>query len=124
MLQNILVLIIPIFTAAIAQLCFKKGISALGSLDFSLSGVFSLIPRIFQSVWLVVGMILFGISFLVYLFVLSKSQLNIAYPIFVSAGVVIISLASWFLFKETLSWLQISGVILIIFGIFLLATKS
>lgn len=124
MSQTILVLIIPIVTAAIAQLCFKKGISGLGNLDFSLSGVLSLIPRILQNGWLVGGMILFGISFLVYLFALSKSQLNIAYPIFVSAGVIIISLASYFLFKETLSWLQISGVALIILGIFLLATKG
>lgn len=124
MSQTILVLIIPIVTAAVAQLCFKKGISSLGRLDFSFSGVLSLIPRILQNGWLVGGMILFGISFLVYLFALSKSQLNIAYPIFVSAGVIIISLASWFFFKETLSWLQISGVVLIIFGIFLLATKG
>ncbi len=124
MLQNILILIIPIFMAAIAQLCLKRGISGWGSLDFSLSNIFSLIPRILQNGWLLSGMFFFGISFLVYLFALSKLQLNIAYPIFVSAGVIIISLASWFFFKETLSWFQISGIILIIFGILLLTTKG
>jgi len=126
MYQIILILIIPIFTAAIAQLLFKKGISGLGmgNLDFSISGILSLIPRILQSGWLISGMILFGISFVVYLFALAKFQLNIAYPIFVSAGIILIATASWFLFKETLSWPQVFGIVAIIFGIFLLATKG
>ena len=122
-LNTFLVLLIPIFTASAAQLCFKKGILGLGSLDFSLSGLLGLIPRIFQSGWLITGIILFGISFLVYLFVLSKFQLNIAYPILVSAGIILIALASWVLFREPLSLLQILGIIFIIFGIFLLFPK-
>ncbi|MFH1575557.1 MAG: SMR family transporter [Candidatus Nealsonbacteria bacterium] len=124
MLQYIFILIIPILTASIAQLFFKKGVLKLGSLDFSLANIFSLIPRILQNGWLLGGMVLFGISFLFYLFVLSKYQLNIAYPIIVSAGIIIISSASWFFFKETLSWLQVSGIVLIIFGIFILAIKG
>ena len=85
-----LILLIPIITAATAQILFKKGILAIGELEFSLSGVLNLIPKILQNAWLLSGMIIFGISFLVYLFVLSKSQLNIAYPIVVSAGIIII----------------------------------
>jgi len=119
-----LILLIPIITAATAQILFKKGILAIGELEFSLSGVLNLIPKILQNAWLLSGMIIFGISFLVYLFVLSKSQLNIAYPIVVSAGIIIISLVSWLFFKETLSWLQLGGITFIIFGIFLLATKG
>lgn len=119
-----LVLLVPIIAASTAQLLFKKGLSVFGKLDFSLTNVFYLIPRILQNIWLVSGMILFGISFLVYLFALSRFQLNVVYPVFVSAGVIIVSLASWFFFKETLNLLQIFGVLSIIFGIFLLAAKS
>lgn len=122
--SNLLIILIPILTASVAQLCFKKGVLGLGSLDFSLSNIFHLIPRIFQSGWLMTGIILFGISFLVYLFVLSKFQLSIAYPILVSAGILLIALASRFLFNESLSWLQILGIIFIIFGIFLLLPKG
>lgn len=124
MISSFFVLIIPIITAATAQIFFKKGISALGKLDFSLVNLLSLIPKILQNGWLLSGMFLFGISFLVYLFTLSKYQLNIAYPIFVSAGIILIALASWFFFREALSWLQLAGMALIIFGIFLLAIKS
>lgn len=119
-----LISLIPIVLAATAQIFFKKGVLLLGELSFSVKGLLCLIPRILQNLWLVSGMVLFGISFLTYLFVLSKFQLNIVYPIVVSFGIIIISLASYFFFKEALSWLQISGIIFIIFGIFLLATKA
>ena len=52
-----------------------------------------------------------------------KYQLNIIYPIFVSFGVIIVSLASWFFFKEAHSWPQVLGIVSIILGIFLLAIK-
>ncbi len=122
-LKLLSVLIIPILTT-IGQLCFKKGVSGLGNLDFSFSSIISLIPRIFQSGWLLTGIFIFGVDFLLYLFVLSKLQLNILYPTMVSAGIIMIAVASWFLFKESLSLLQISGIIIIIFGIFLLMPKQ
>lgn len=119
-----LIILIPILTATTAQILFKKGISEFGNLEFSVSGVFNLIPRILQSPWLLTGMFLFGISFLVYLFVISKLQLSVAYPIITSAGVILISLIAWVFFKEALSVLQIVGIAVIVFGIFLLTTKG
>ncbi len=98
--------------------------SSFGSLDFSLTNLLYLIPKVLQNGWLLGGAALYGTSFFVYLFALSKFQLNAVYPIFVSAGIVIVSLSSWFFLKEALSWLQILGIISIIFGIFLLATKG
>ena len=119
-LQFFLILIPSILLASAAQICFKNGVMALGSLDFSFWGLLSLIPRVFQNLWLIVGIFLFALSFLFYLFVLSKFQLNIAYPIMVSAGIVLIASVSWFFFKEPLSVLQMLGIIFILFGIFLL----
>ncbi|MBI2041782.1 MAG: hypothetical protein HYT20_02030 [Candidatus Nealsonbacteria bacterium] len=121
--QSYLILVIPIITASIAQLLFKRGISTLGKLDFSFANLLSLIFKIFQNGPLMIGAVIFVISFLFYLFSLSKFQLSVIYPIFVSSGIIVVSLASWLFFKETLSWPQISGIVVIIFGIFLLATK-
>lgn len=122
--QNLFILLIPIFAIAAAQLCYKKGVLGLGELNFSYSGFLNLIPRIFQNGWLIMGIALFGIGFLLYLFVLNKIQLNVAYPVLVSGGIILITIASWFLFKESLSWLQILGIITIIFGIYLLLPKG
>lgn len=124
MISKILLFVIPVFVASVAQIFFKKGVSSLGNLSFSFSGIIGLILRILHSGWLLAGIGLFGIGFLLYLFTLSKIQLNMAYTIFVSSVMIVITFASWFFLKETLSWLQILGVILIISGIFLLATKG
>ncbi len=121
MFQPFLLLSICILSAAIAQFCLKKGVVRLGELNFSLSGIWNVILQIFQNPWLFVGMILFGSSFVVWLFVLPKFNLNIAYPISVATQIIILSVAGIFLLNESLSLLQIGGVAFIIFGIFLLS---
>lgn len=123
MILILVLFLLPLLTT-IGQLCFKKGLLGLGDLGPSFSNIFSLVPRIFQSGWLMAGMFIFVFVFLFYLFILSKFQLNILYPVLVSAGVVMISLSSWLLLKEPLSLVQVSGIIVIIFGIFLLMPKG
>lgn len=124
MLQTILLLVISILTTASAQLCFKKGVLKLGELSFSFSGILSLIPKIMQNIWLVLGIFLFGISFLLWLFILSKLKLNIAYPIAVSVEVSLASLGAWIFFHEYLSLIQIIGIIIVIIGIFFILPKG
>lgn len=121
--QTILILLMSVSTMTAAQLFYKRGTLDLKNLDFSISGVLNLIIQIFQNGWLIGGTILFGIGFIFYLFILSKLQLNIAYPILVGAGIISITIISWFLFKEPLSWLQILGIVVILSGVFLLLPK-
>lgn len=121
--QVFLLLAISILTTASAQLCLKKGILMLGELSFSPTGIFQLISRIFQNIYLFGGVVLFGFSFLLWLFVLSKIQLSIAYPIALSCEVTLAAIGSYFLFKEHLSLFQILGIIFVISGIFLLLAK-
>lgn len=120
MLQAYLILLFAIFTTVLAQLCFKKGMITLGELDLSFSNFLSLIPQVFHSPYLLGGLFSYGIAFLLWLFVLSKIQLNIAYPIAASLNLCLVVIGSWFLFKEYLSLVQILGIAFIIFGIFLL----
>jgi multidrug transporter EmrE-like cation transporter len=121
---TIFVLLVSIITASTAQIFLKKGVSSLGDLSFSFSNVLYLIFNILRNGWLFGGMLLFVISFLFYLFVLSKLRLNFAYPVMVSVGIILVAIGSWFFLGEYLSWRQIIGVILIIFGIFLLFPKG
>jgi len=120
MYQTFLILIASVFFTVTAQLCLKKGILALGSLDASFSSFLSLIPRVFQNIWLMGGVFLYGISFLLWLFVISKIKLNTAYPIAASLNFSLVVLFSWLFFKEHLLPIQILGIAVIIFGIFLL----
>jgi len=118
--QVFLLLLFSILTTAGAQLLFKRGMIDFGSLDFSVNNFLFLIPRIFQNLWLMAGIFLFGISFLLWLFIISKLQINIAYPIALSCEVSLVTIISYFLFREYLSPIQIVGIAVIITGIFLL----
>ena len=120
MSQSFLLLGIAIITTAAAHLLLKKGMLIVGELNFSLSNLSNLFLQLFQNIYLLLGLISFGTAFFFWLFVLSKVQLSIAYPIITSLNFCLVILGSWFFFKEELSLLQIMGVGLIVFGIFLL----
>jgi len=119
-----LILAVSILFTVLAQLLFKKGMMVLGGLDFSLANVLSVIPNIFKNLYLLFGTIFFGIAFLLWFFVLSKLKLNIAYPISASLNLSLVVLGSWLFFRESVSFIQILGVVLIISGIFLIFAKS
>lgn len=46
--------------------------------------------------------------------------LGIAYAIWAGVGVVLVVLLSWLLFRESLTWVQIAGMVLVIAGVGLL----
>ena len=118
--STILALLVSVITAGAAQIFLKKGVLNLTDLDLSFSSLLKLFVSIFQNKWLFLGASLFIFSFIFYLFVLSKLQLNLAYPVMVSAGIVLVAIGSWAFFQEQVSQWQILGIFLIIFGIFLL----
>jgi len=120
MYQTFLILGITILCTVSAHLCFKKWVLNFGALDFSIHNFLDLIPRILQNVWLIGGLFLLGISFLLWLFVISRIKLSLAYPIVASLNLSLIVLFSWLFFREQLSSIQILGIAIIIFGIFLL----
>jgi len=120
MFQSFLLLGLAILSTAAAHLLLKKGMLLVGQLDFSLSNLLNLFLQIFQNIYLFFGLISFGLGFFFWLFVLSKIQLNIAYPIMTSLNFCLVIVGSWFFFREELSSLQILGIGLIILGIYLL----
>jgi len=111
---------ISIFLTVTAHLLLKKGMTLVGPLDFSFSNLVGLILQIFQNVYLFFGLAVFGIAFFSWLFALSKIQLHIMYPISVGLNFSLITIVSWLLFKESLTLYQITGIAVIISGIFLL----
>jgi len=111
---------ISVLSTVMAHLCFKRGVLKLGEINFSFSGLLHII----QNSWILLGGVLFVISFLTWLAIISKLQLNVAYPIIISIEAVLVSSASWLLFHEYLSWVQILGIVCVILGIILISPKG
>ncbi len=123
-IQTALILIGSVLTTVSAQLLLKKGVLTLETQEFSLINFLGIIPKVFQNIWLLGGIFFFGISFFLWIFILSKMQLNMAYPVVISLNFILITVGSWIFFKEYLSFIQILGIIVIIFGIFLVLYKG
>ena len=69
---------------------------------------------------LVVGIALYGASTILYILALRRLELSFAYPL-ISIGYVLVLVASYFLFHESITWMRVGGVALILAGITLVA---
>ena len=70
--------------------------------------------------YVVTGIILYGLSFLIYTFLVSKYDLGYIVPLVTGLVYVAVFLASYFVFKEVFTPFKIAGVFLILGGILLL----
>ena len=116
----IALILLSVTLAALAQLTLKHGMNqvversgALGLDGDSLRTVATT-----AAVW--IGLVLFGLSALVWLAVLSRTTLSFAYP-FASLTYVMILLADRFVLDEPVPGLRYAGVGFIIVGIVLVA---
>jgi len=79
------------------------------------------IVSIYFSIPFIGGLFLFALNLFFYTYALSKMNLSVAYPIMVGAGFTIIGVSSYFIFNERLSAIQVTGILLILIGVTLVA---
>lgn len=118
--------IILISFSASSQILQKKGVLNLdlADLKFSVSSLFLLILSALHNYWLLGGVFLMGLTFILYLLILSRTHLGSLYPVFASGTIIFVAIASQPLFNEILSLPQILGISIIISGIFLMFFKK
>jgi multidrug transporter EmrE-like cation transporter len=113
----IVLLLVSVSLGAAGQLCLKYGVSLLGegaSFVALVKGI--LTPYVFG------GFLLYGISSIIYLNVLSRLDLSYAYP-FVALSFVMVTVLSWHFLDEQLPLLRIAGLALILAGVFTVAAS-
>lgn len=119
--MNVIPLILfTVLTNAVAQIMLKRGMLALGPLDFSASSPLVTIIRVVFQPFVFGGLCVFVISMASHLYVLSKAELSFAYP-FLSLAYVVVLAFAWFAFDEQVGMLRIAGVALICLGTVLVA---
>lgn len=114
-LINFLLLIINTGLVVGGQTMMKYGMSRIG--DFSLMPFLSFIVKIFTSPFVMGGIAFYAVSTVVWLMILSRVNLSVAYPA-LSLGYVFILLVSGFYLKETVTPYHIIGITFIITGIY------
>ena len=119
---NVTLLVISIGLAIVGQLAMKAGMNKVtdkyGELQVSdLKHPGTLIKRMFkEGPWAIVGILLYAISAVFWLIVLSRVPLSVAYPV-VAVGYVIVVLYSRFVFNEQVKWIAWVGLAFIVVGV-------
>jgi uncharacterized membrane protein len=112
----ILTILASVLLAAVAQLTLKAGMDRVGDAD----GAVALLKGAAATPLVWFGLVLFGLSALVWLIVLSKTSLSFAYP-FASLSYVLIVVFDRFVLHETVPAGRWLGVALIVSGILVVA---
>jgi multidrug transporter EmrE-like cation transporter len=110
LLENIL--------AVSAQLALRRGAQRFA--DAPLGPSILLEPL--RNPYIMSGLLLHGLSFFLYIFVLSKLRLNVLYPVATGLSIVLITVVSVVLLGERLTAAQAAGIAAITSGIALVFT--
>lgn len=101
-----------------ALIVLKLGLSAGAPIGFSDGRVnFNI------TLYTILGVLLYGCSFLVYMYLLSKYDLGYIIPLTTALVYIIIFTASYFIFHEVFTSVKVVGIVLIVAGLIFLNLK-
>ena len=115
---NYIILATSILLAVAGQLMMKKGMMLVGS--FPLNQLFQKLLPMFMNPFVFFGFACFGLSSIFWLVVLSRFEISFVYPL-VAVAYILVALFSWIFFKENLSFVRVSGILVIMLGVYLIS---
>ncbi len=117
MISPYLLLGINIILGVVGQFCMKFGVNKVGG--FEELGLVKFMMASFLSPFIILGIGLYAFSAVLWVILLSKLDLSVAYPA-LSIGYVLVLLISMLFLGEQVSLIRFGGVLLIMLGIFFL----
>jgi multidrug transporter EmrE-like cation transporter len=105
---------------AFAQVLLKKGMLGIGYFEIHFQNFFPVIKRVVANAYILSGLGSYVVSVAIWLLVLARVEVSYAYP-FLSVGYVVVTLMGYFIFQESLSWVRVTGILVILLGVILLS---
>jgi multidrug transporter EmrE-like cation transporter len=102
------------------QLSLKYGMSQIGNFTISLSTLPPVFVKAATNLNVLLGLVCYGLGFLVWLIVLAKAEVSYAYPL-ISLGYVFTAILARFMFGESVSFMRMAGILVTCLGVFLIA---
>jgi drug/metabolite transporter (DMT)-like permease len=112
-LAGFVLLLITAVCMAVANLLIKHGIEAAGGFTPSVAALLQLL----RQPALLAGLLLTGISALMWFRILATQRLSTCYPLFVSLTYSLITVGAFFFLHEKMSVQKLVGLVVIIVGI-------
>ncbi len=110
-------ILLGVLLNAAAQLCLKEGMRRIGHFDFVWANIIPIGLQVAGNVFVLSGLFLYVISVAVWLLVLSRVEVSFAYPL-LSVGYIVNAVAGYYLFQENLSLTRVTGILIIIVGVY------
>ena len=113
-------LMLGVFLNATAQLLLKAGTNAVGQFEFSAGNIIPVGMKLAFEPHIMGGLACYVASVAVWILGLSRVEVSIAYPM-LSVGYVLNAVAAWYLFGEAVSLTRLTGIGIIIIGVYVVA---
>lgn len=114
-------LIVSVTFNVTANILLKKGVLAFGGLSGTRASLIPELLRAASTPYLWIGLSLYGLSFLIWLRVLSFNDLSRAYPIFATMVFLLTTAGSIKFLNEGVTLTRIAGIAVMLIGIYIVA---
>jgi multidrug transporter EmrE-like cation transporter len=122
MIVNLIFIVTSVLLNALAQILLKAGMKNFSNIDLK-NNVIQTVMSIAINPYIICGFISYGISILLWLWVLSKVDVSYAYP-FQALGYIVVTILAWLLFQENINLTRIIALIFITLGLIILALSA
>jgi len=113
-------ILIGVLLNAAAQLLLKAGTNNVGHFAFSRDNILPVGWQLATEPHIMGGLTCYVISVVVWIMALSRVEVSIAYPM-LSIGYVVNAMAAWWLFGEAVSITRLTGIGIIIVGVYVVS---
>ena len=119
---SIIYILISVLGSAVGQLLLKKGMNSMGPVTLSMDQFLNVVWQMATNLNVVIGLAIYLVGTVFWLAALSRVDLSFAYP-FASFQYILLLVASWLLFGESITAGRLIGTVVIGIGIFILSVK-
>ena len=122
--RGLTLVILSALLTVVANLLMRAGVDRAGGFPSQLAEIPSGLLRLLMQPLFDIGFVSYGISALIWFRVIGSEPLSTAYPLLVSITFMLVTLGAVILFKERITWGKVIGLLIILFGIFIIGKES
>jgi multidrug transporter EmrE-like cation transporter len=112
-------IILSVLTGGVAQTMMKLGTQRVG--EFGETPTLQYIWRLLTHPLILMAIAAYGLGVILYMLILSRTDLSYLYPVMTALGLVLATLISSFILGEEISVLRLSGIGIVILGVFMIS---
>lgn len=119
-MQELPLIIFAMILNASAQMFLKAGMLRIGFFAFSWQNIWPIALQVASNPYILGGLFTYIVSVVVWLLVLSRIDVGVAYPM-TSLAYILTAVAAYYVFGEHLTFVRMLGIVVILVGVYMVA---